>query len=85
VRLTHLIVRAPDQNAAPPARSRPTPLATIDQFALTVADFNRDRARAELTALGGMCDGGPRSLHMDDVFGYDVQIRGLENNALTDG
>jgi hypothetical protein len=32
-----------------------------------------------------MCDGGPRSLHMDDVFGYDVQICGLENNALTDG
>jgi hypothetical protein len=30
-------------------------------------------------------DGGPRSLHMDDVNGYDVQICGLESNALTGG
>jgi len=45
------------------------------------------RARAELTALGvkNIRDGGPRSLHMDDFYGYDVQICGLENNALTDG
>jgi hypothetical protein len=48
VPLTHLVVRTPDQNA-PPAPPRPMP--TIDHFALTVADFNRDRARAELTAL----------------------------------
>jgi hypothetical protein len=90
VPLTHLIVRTPDQNAAPPAggaRPKPTPQAVIDHFALTVADFNRDRAKAELIALGvkNVRDGGPRSLHMDDVFGYDVQICGLENNALTDG
>jgi hypothetical protein len=90
VPLTHLIIRTPDQNAAPPAggaRPRPTPQAVIDHFALTVADFNRDRAKAELIALGvkNVRDGGPRSLHMDDVFGYDVQICGLENNALTDG
>jgi hypothetical protein len=59
----------------------------IDHFALTIADFNRDRAKAELIALEvtNVRDGGPRSLHMDDVFGYDVQICGLENNALTDG
>jgi hypothetical protein len=59
----------------------------IDHFALTVADFDRERAKGELLALGvkNVCDGGPRSLHMDDVFGYDVQICGLENNALTDG
>ena len=25
------------------------------------------------------------SLHMDDAFGYDIQISGLENHALTDG
>ena len=25
------------------------------------------------------------SIHMDDPFGYDVQISGLESNALTDG
>jgi hypothetical protein len=85
VPLPHLIVRTPDPNAAPPAagaRPKPTPQAVIDHFALTVADFNRDRAKAELLALGvkNVRDGGPRSLHMDDVNGYDVQ-----NNALTDG
>jgi hypothetical protein len=90
VPLPHLIVRTPDPNAAPPAggaRPKPTPQAVIDHFALTVADFNRDRAKAELLALGvkNVRDGGPRSLHMDDVNGYDVQICGLENNALTDG
>jgi len=90
VPLTHLIIRTPDPNAAPPAGgARPKPVAqgVIDHFALTVADFNRDRAKAELIALGvkNVRDGGPRSLHMDDVNGYDVQICGLENNALTDG
>jgi hypothetical protein len=87
VPLSHLIVRTPDPKAPPPARPKPVSQAVIDHFALTVADFNRDRARAELTALGvkNIRDGGPRSLHMDDVNGYDVQICGLENNALTDG
>jgi hypothetical protein len=84
VPLTHLVVRTADQNA-PPARPRPMP--TIDHIALTVADFNRDRARAELTAQGvkNARGGGPGSLHMDDMFGCDVQICGLENNALTHG
>jgi hypothetical protein len=55
VPLPHLIVRTPDPNAAPPvggARPKPTPRAVIDHFALTVADFNHDRAKAELIALG---------------------------------
>ena len=30
-------------------------------------------------------DGGLYSLHMLDPFGYDVQISGFANNALTDG
>jgi hypothetical protein len=90
VPLSHLIVRTPDPNAAPPAggaRAKPKSLAVIDHFALTVADFNRERAKAELLALGvkNVRDSGPRSLHMDDVFGYDVHICGLENSALTDG
>jgi hypothetical protein len=86
VPLSHLIVRTPDRAAGAP-RTRPATAAVIDHFALTVTDFNRDRARAELTALGvkNIRDGGPRSLHVDDYYGYDVQICGLENNALTDG
>jgi hypothetical protein len=89
VPLTHLIIRTRDQNAAPPAgaRPKPAPQAVIDHFALTVADFNRDRAKTELLALGvkNVRDGGPRSLRMDDVYGYEVEICGLESNALTEG
>ena len=66
---------------------RPKPEAVIDHVGYTVADFNRERAKAELIAMGvkNVRDGGLYSLHMDDPFGYDVQISGLENNALTDG
>jgi 4-hydroxyphenylpyruvate dioxygenase-like putative hemolysin len=66
---------------------RPKPEAVIDHVAFTVADFNRERAKADLIAMGvkNVRDGGPYSLHMDDAFGYDIQISGLENNALTDG
>jgi hypothetical protein len=89
VPLTHLIVRSPEQNTAPPrggARARPTSQAAIEYISYTVADFNREKARAELTALGvkNVRDAGPRSLQMDDALGYPVQICGLENNALTD-
>jgi len=39
-----------------------------------------------LKAMGvaNVRDGGAYSLHMTDPFGYDVQISGLANNALTD-
>jgi len=55
------------------------------------ADNNRFywqlRPKAELKSLGveNVRDGGLYSLHMTDPFGYDVQISGLANNALTDG
>ena len=53
----------------------------------TVADFDRERAKAELKSLGveNVRDGGLYSLHMTDAYGYDVQISGVANNALTDG
>jgi catechol 2,3-dioxygenase-like lactoylglutathione lyase family enzyme len=90
VPLPHLIIRTRGADAPPPAggaRPRPAPQAVIDHIAYTVADFNREKAKAELIAMGvkNVRDGGLRSLHMDDPFGYDVQISGLENNALTDG
>jgi hypothetical protein len=61
--------------------------ATVDHICYTVADFDRDRARAELISMGvkNVRDGGLYSLHMIDPFGYDVQISGFANNALTDG
>jgi len=80
-------LRAADRPANPRNATRPQPQAVIDHVGYTVADFNRERAKADLIAMGvkNVRDGGPYSLHMDDPFGYDVQISGLENNALTDG
>jgi len=85
---TFLLCRTRDVNYQNPrAPNRPRPEATIDHIAYTVADFNRDRAKADLIAMGikNVRDGGPNSLHIDDPFGYDVQISGLESNALSDG
>jgi hypothetical protein len=87
VPLTFIIARAIDRPVNPRNAARPKPEAVIDHVGYTVADFNRERAKAELIAMGvkNVRDGGRYSLHMDDPFGYDVQISGLENNALTDG
>jgi len=54
---------------------------------LLARDFNRDHAKAALTAMGvkNVREAGRYSLHMDDPFGYDVQISGLEAHALSDG
>jgi catechol 2,3-dioxygenase-like lactoylglutathione lyase family enzyme len=84
---TFIIARALDRPVNPRNAGRPKPDAVIDHVGYTVADFNRERAKAELIAMGvkNVRDGGLYSLHMDDPFGYDVQISGLENNALTDG
>jgi hypothetical protein len=87
VPLTFIISRAIDRPANPRNAGRPKPEAVIDHVAYTVADFNRERAKAELIAMGvkNVREGGPYSLHLDDPFGFDVQISGLENNAITDG
>ena len=89
VPLSHLIIRTRDLNA--PAGAGQEPLrksrALVDHVGYTVADFDRNRARAELISMGvkNVRDGGLYSLHMIDPFGYDVQISGFANNALTDG
>ena len=86
---SHLVIRTP--SAEPPARggprARPQSQAVIDHVGYTVANFNRAEAKAQLTAMGvkNVRDGGLYSLHMDDAMGYDVQLSGLDNNALTDG
>jgi hypothetical protein len=69
------------------ATARPRSRATIEHLAYTVADFDRDRARAQLQALGvqNIRNGGLYSLHMTDPFGYDIQLSGVANNAITDG
>jgi hypothetical protein len=88
VPLTSIIVRTRDLNApaeggAPRRKSQ----ALIEHMGYTVADFDREKAKVELKNLGveNVRDGGLYSLHMTDAFGYDVQISGVANNALTDG
>ena len=87
VPVTFIICRTRTGPPNPRTAGRPAPEAVIDHVGYTVADFNRERAKADLIAMGvkNVRDGGLYSLHMDDPFGYDVQISGLENNALTDG
>jgi catechol 2,3-dioxygenase-like lactoylglutathione lyase family enzyme len=87
VPLTSLIIRTRDlatpANGRTPRKSR----AIVEHMGYTVADFDREKAKADLKALGveNVRDGGLYSLHMTDPFGYDVQISGVANNALTDG
>jgi hypothetical protein len=89
VPLTSIIVRTRDLNA--PAQGGNAPRkksqALIEHMGYTVADFNREEAKGKLKELGveNVRDGGLYSLHMTDAFGYDVQISGIANNALTDG
>ena len=87
--LTHLIIRTRDLNPPPAAGEAPRPKvqAVVDHVAYTVADFDREKAKAELNSLGveNVRDGGLYSLHMTDPFGYDVQITGLSATALSGG
>lgn len=89
VPLSSLIIRSRDLNAPPQGGGAPRrkSKALIEHMGYTVADFDRERAKAELKSLGveNVRDGGLYSLHMTDAYGYDVQISGVANNALTDG
>jgi catechol 2,3-dioxygenase-like lactoylglutathione lyase family enzyme len=90
VPLSHLVIRTRPTDAPPPradARPKPPVQAVVDHISYTVADFNRAKAKEALIALGvkNVREGGPFGLHFDDAFGYDVEVSGLENNALTDG
>ena len=85
VPLTHIIcctrpVDAP-AGSGPPRR---TPKAVIDHIAFTVADFDRERAKAQFAAVGvtNVRDGGPFSVYVDDPFGYELQIAGLGVTAI---
>jgi hypothetical protein len=85
---SHLVIRTPDNTPGRGGpRERVAPQAVIDHVGYTVLNFNRAEAKAKLTAMGikNVRDGGLYSLHMDDAMGYDVQLSGLDNNALTDG
>ncbi len=89
VPLTFLIMRTRDLNAPPANGAAPRPKATnvVNHMAYTVADFDSTRVQAELKSLGveNIRATGPTAIHMTDAFGYDVEICGLANSALTDG
>jgi catechol 2,3-dioxygenase-like lactoylglutathione lyase family enzyme len=84
VPLTHIICRTRPLNAGTGASSRRKPSAVIDHLAFAVADFDRERAKAQLTAMGAknVRDGGPFSVYVDDPFGYEVQIGGIGVTAI---
>ncbi len=88
VPLTFLLCRTRDANA-PAANGQPRPKATnvVNHMAYTVADFDSARVQAELKTLGveNIRAAGANAIHMTDAFGYDVEICGLANSALTDG
>src|SRR5499427_7366057 len=86
VALTHLICRTPplDRPAGGNGPPRRKAKAVIDHIAFTVADFDRERAKVQLAALGvkNVRDGGPFSVYVNDPFGYEVQIAGLGVTAI---
>jgi catechol 2,3-dioxygenase-like lactoylglutathione lyase family enzyme len=88
VPLTHLVIRTRDLNRPPEAGgpARPKSQAVIDHICYTIADFDHDRVRAELKAMGieEARKSGPRTVYAQDPFGFFVQISGLASNALTD-
>lgn len=87
--LTFLLTRTRDPNAAPAPNAAPPRrpgTAVISSVAYTVADFDRERARADLRALGltDIRNDGPNSLAVTDPYGIGVKVTGLSNTALTD-
>ena len=85
---TFLLCRTrPDNTPAPGGGVRPQRMNVVNHMAYTVADFDSARVQAQLKAMGvqNVRGTGPNAIHMDDPFGYDVEICGLANNALTDG
>lgn len=83
VPLTHIICRTRPLQGGTGASSRRKPTALIDHLAFTVADFDRERAKAQLTTLGvKVRDGGPFSVYVNDPFGYEIQIGGLGVTAI---
>ena len=89
VPLTFIIMRTRDLNAPPANGAAPRPKATnvVNHMAYTVADFDSTRVQAELKTLGveNIRAAGENAIHMTDPFGYDVEICGLANSAITDG
>jgi catechol 2,3-dioxygenase-like lactoylglutathione lyase family enzyme len=84
VPLTHIICRTRPLAGGGGGASRRKATALIDHLAFTVANFDRERAKAQLAAVGvtNVRDGGPFSVYVNDPFGYEIQIAGLGVTAI---
>jgi catechol 2,3-dioxygenase-like lactoylglutathione lyase family enzyme len=81
VPLPHLVMR----NATPPKGEAPRAgKGLVNHIAYTIADFEKDRVRAELKRLGYAkpLQDGEHSFHIVDPNGFDVQISGIQMTAL---
>src|SRR5208282_1046971 len=88
VPLTHLIIRTRNLNAPQPnGAPRPKSQAVIDHVCYTIADFNQEKVKAELNALGAgnVRNSGPNSVMASDPLGYEIQISGIASTALSGG
>ena len=81
VPLPHLVIRNP---SAADGQSGRQPKALIDHIAYMIADFDKERVRAELKKLGHPkpLQDGEHSFHIVDPSGFDVQISGIQMTAL---
>ena len=79
VPLTHIICRTRPADTPAGNGARRTVSTVIDHIAVTVADFDRERAKGELIAMGvnNVRDGGLFSVYVNDPFGYEIQISGI--------
>jgi catechol 2,3-dioxygenase-like lactoylglutathione lyase family enzyme len=79
--LPHLIIRA-RETVAPATRRKSK--ALVNHVAYTIADFEKERVRAELKRLGypQPLQDGEHSFHIVDPNGFDVQISGIQMTAL---
>ena len=88
VPLTFIICRTRDLNApAAGGQPRPKSQAVVNHIAYTIADYDRAKVLAELKRMGfdNPREDGEHSFHINDPFGYDVQISGINMTALTSG
>jgi catechol 2,3-dioxygenase-like lactoylglutathione lyase family enzyme len=81
VPLPHLVIR---NASVQDGQARRASKALVNHIAYTIADFDKERVRAELKRLGypKPLPDGAHSFHIVDPNGFDVQISGIQMPAL---
>ena len=80
----YLVMRAQARATGADGQPRRKAKALVNHIAYTIADFDKERVRAELKRLGypNPLQDGEHSFHIVDPDGFDVQISGIEMTAL---